>query len=437
AEKYNIEQNNENYNLIINDTRYNVSTEKTFDWDFMKQLVDIEDLNLILVSDKNDKRLSEDKENIFVTIDYAKQKALPLMSLGNNVEQLVESYAVSHLDWARNMTQRVLAMTANIANSREEFVSVIRDNPVLMAQILLGIYSEETYDPLSEESPFLTQEDVTFLKTELEIKLSVDGARIVVSKGLDFVVNEDSYSFATLDVSDGTAKLFISEAFLKHLDELPSQEKRYFLEQLVTHEVGEYNALKQAQQENKVLNYADYHKQIEHDTDQKALMEEARLASAKVFDKKKKIALQKLVSFVSEFNAENILPNDIAGNLNLYAQVISDGLANKKESLDEISLDVLESAMFLLTLISSEEKSNILSAFKGLDEWEVALGNIVDKNSNRFMLISDFMTYIYSDTEIQRPKTIAFEEAVLEESAKEALSLNEQTSRMHRLMASA
>lgn len=463
-----------NYNLVINDVKYRVENAKKYDFDFMRDLISIESLGLVAVPDKNDERVSKDKNSIFITIDFIMpEEPFSLMSLGKNVEQLVKNYAVSHPD----MVRRILSMTERIAYSgevfsQEEINSLMDEYPVLMTQILLGMYSEDGSAVLSEETPFLTQEETSLLKTELQDGLSQNGIsvsdiKLAVSKSLDLAESEDSYSFATLDVSDGTATLFVSEAFLRMLDKLPVNEKEYFLQQLVRHETEEYKAL----QNNPDMNYEYFHKQIAQDEGQKNLMDKA--ASVAFDVAKMRVALINVVNTLENLKVDNnagsknienifwnmnIVKNDITGALHNFTEVLAYTLNGDiipvvydNKGLNNISLEDLKDIIFLLSVANAEEKAKIFVVFEQLAKTNESfrtvegvlslLENYVDKDSGHFMLLSEIIKYLYSDTSLQRP--VANIEPVLPEPSadlgelSDITSLDEQTSKIHRLLSAA
>ncbi len=462
------------YNLIINGIKYKVEDAKDFDYDFLKQLMSIEDLNLIQVSSKNDTKWSDDKESILITIDFRMpEEPLALMSLGNNVDRLVKNYAVSHPD----MVKRVMLMAEKFVQPEdvpdfEDISSLFDEYPVLLMQILLGIYSEDGSAVLSEETPFLTQDETEILKNELQTVLSsneifVSDTRIAVSRSLDLAESADSYSFATLDVSNGVATLFISEAFLRMLDKLPANEKEYFLIQLAAHEAMEYSA----SVGNKDFNYEAFHEQLESDTDQKNLMEKAASVAPDVV--KMRISLINVINALQSLKINNIsgdtniddifsnidiIPNDITGALNNFAKVLGYTLSGDvvpviygNEGLEDISLEDLKDIIFLISVTNPQEKAKIFSVFEGIaktnekfttvDGILSVLENYFDKNSARFMLMSEFVKYLYSDTSLQRP--VRNIEPVLPEPSADIgdissiTSLDEQTKRVHRLLAAA
>ena len=470
----------EDFNLVINDVKYMVKDAKSFDYDFMKQLMSIENLNLIQVPSKNDKRLKDDKESIFITTDFVMpSEPFALKSLGNNVEQLVKNYALSHPD----MIRRILSMTENIAYSgkvlsQEEINSLMDEYPVLMMQMLLGVYSQDGSAVLSEETPFLTQEETELLRSELQAGLSSDGVsvsdiKIAVSKSLDLAESTDSYSFATLDVSEGTATLFISEAFLRMLDKLPANEKEYFLIQLAAHETGEFKAEQEAKRKGVKFDYSQHHKMLEKENpDQKNLMDKAASVAPDVA--KMRTALVNIAYTLQELKIQNIsgaenidnifwkldiVPNDIVGALHNFSEVLAHTLSGDivpviydNKGLTNISLEDLKDIIFLLSVTNSEEKAEIFVVFKQLANNNESFGtadgvislleNYVDKDSNHFMLFSEIIKYLYSDTAEHR--SVENIESVLPEPTadlssiiQEETSLAEQTSRLHKMLASA
>ena len=239
--------------------------------------VDNENLRIEHVVAIDDTRVKEEQGTIFVSTGFVQpKKEFPLMSLGNNVEALVRHAMIHH----QTIVGRILKTTEELAHGYEEaskdeegISSLLEEYPVLMTQILLGLYSKESYDetktPLSQQTPYLSQEDVDLLKDEVKspkldagevsklkqtlpqifegdslISAGISDVKIVVSRSLDLAEDENIYSFATLFVDEnGVATLYISEALLRELDKLPIAAKQRYLKNLAVHETVEYLAL--------------------------------------------------------------------------------------------------------------------------------------------------------------------------------------------------
>ena len=286
AEKFEIEETEEGYNFAINDKKYFIGEANIIDSDFIETLAQhLSDMDSITlrtdVFDKNDKIISDEKDSAFIMADFVlPENPLPLISLGNNVEELVKHAAKYHSD----MVKQILVSTKAIADEQEfrtgadTLNSLLEEEPVLMAQVLLGLFSKDSYEEdilLSQQTPLLSQGQVDEMKYVLQTELSsenISEVKIVVSRTLDLAHSQDAYSFSTISVKDATAVLYISEAFLKELDKKPEQIKEYLLRQLVIHETSEYLALSK----DANLDYIAFHKRLEQDSGQRDLMNFAR-----------------------------------------------------------------------------------------------------------------------------------------------------------------
>lgn len=296
------------YNLVINKERYFVEKMPLADelTDFLKSICKIDNLHFEHILDKDAKNIKKLKNTIFVTEDFIQpQNAVSLMSLGNNVEQLVRHAMIHH----REMVNRILQTTKEFANldvsqmDKEQMTSLFEEYPVLLTKILLGLYSQESYE-VEQETPYLDSEEIESLKDALmypsvstkEARMlkkylpqifdgnnlketGISSVNIVVSRTLDLVENEDVYSFSTITVdSDGVATLYISEALLQELDSLPKETKQNYLKQLVLHEVLEYIALR----EDSNIDYNVVHDAFSKIKSQDKLMKFAKSTAEKV-----------------------------------------------------------------------------------------------------------------------------------------------------------
>lgn len=282
SQRFRIVERDEGYNLVINDKKYFVYEANVLDFDFIKELSDIDGLDLVTdVFNKDDKIISENKDDIFIMPDFVlPQNPLPLISLGNNVEELVKHAAKYHSD----MVKQILVSTKAIADEKElvtgsdALVALLEEEPVLMTQILLGLFSKDSYEEqtlLSQQTPLLSYSQVEEMKYAVKTELALENiseVKIVVSRTLDLAQSQDVYSFSTISVENGTAVLYISEAFLKELDKKSKPVKDYLLKQLVIHETSEYLALSK----DANLDYVKFHEILEKDDGQKDLMTFAR-----------------------------------------------------------------------------------------------------------------------------------------------------------------
>ena len=306
-----IKAKDKKYNLVINKDRYFVENLPLTDAENIQKFIDIisSSFNVEYVADIRNKKIEEQKDTLFVGEDFVQpQQEFPLMSLGNNVETLVQHAMLNHAD----LVNAIVRTTEEIAHpdtkevTADNITSLVEEYPVLMTKMLLGLYSRESYDEqemLAQESPYLTQEELNIISdniinpnlsefANLKERFGVDfqpvnisDVKFVISRSLDLVEDTDTFSFATLDIDSqtGTATLYISEAFLRELDKQSKEEKEYLLKQLALHEITEYLLLSQ----NSGINYEDVHEQFEQYQGQSDLMEFAKtIASPNVVQTK-------------------------------------------------------------------------------------------------------------------------------------------------------
>ena len=269
------------YNLIINDDKYFVEGLPLIDDDSIQDFIDLldfedEDLRIEHVVAIDDAKVKEEQGTVFVSTGFVQpKKEFPLMSLGNNVEALVRHAMIHH----QTIVGRILETTEDLAHGYEAaskteqgIGSLLEEYPVLMTQILLGLYSQESYGEetlLAQQSPYLLEGELDLLKDEIKspqldaneraqlkqslpqifegdslIPTNISEVNIAVSRSLDLVEDENIYSFATLSVDEnGVATLYVSEALLRELDKLPAATKQQYLKNLAVHEIVEYLAL--------------------------------------------------------------------------------------------------------------------------------------------------------------------------------------------------
>ncbi len=298
---------NAKYNLIINDKKFYVDYEG-YEFSVIQDLLESKSIHFEYVLDKSSREIGkkENKEKIFITMDFARPKEfLPLMSLGNNVEQLVRYAMVHH----SRIVSAILEKTHEIAHKSEDTGktdSLTEEESGLMAQILMGIFSRDSYydkryedaqNLLAQETPYLTQEDIDIIKNIEHLDLSeyadllkrfgVDEKQIIERfKGLNFKVSRsfdlhvdsmDMYSFATIGIDPvtGNETLFMSEALLREIsnaypadEEDKRNERQNLLRQAVIHELIEMTILELQQtdtdeEEYNSVNYKKIHELFE------------------------------------------------------------------------------------------------------------------------------------------------------------------------------
>ncbi|MCR4663382.1 MAG: hypothetical protein K5622_05815 [Endomicrobiaceae bacterium] len=290
------------YNLVINNEKFFSKKLPLLEADSIQKIIDdlnSEDIGLDIenIVYKNKDRIEKEKNKIFAYADFVQPKQeFPLMSLGNNVETLVKHAMMHH----SRLVTNILAMTGEIAQkyeimpkNEENITALINEDPGLMAQVLMGLFSQDTYEEqelLSQATPFLTQQEVNFIKdvknmdfseyadllekykiNSDKIKKDFSNINLKVSRSFDLHIDkEDVFSFATVDVdSEGTATLYVSETLLRELSKLSEEERQLLLEQLVLHEIMEKEIL--SLEPN--INYENIHKEFEQYEGQRKLME--------------------------------------------------------------------------------------------------------------------------------------------------------------------
>lgn len=371
------------YNLVINNEKFLVEGLSLVNEDSVQELV-----NLLKLGDigfkiehtayMDEKQVKQNEDTIFVSTGFVQPKQeFPLMSLGNNVEALVRHAMVHH----SALVSRILETTKELAEYEQldkddkSMESFFEKYPLLMAQILLGLYSQETYDEttlLSQETPLLTQEELNIVKTnitdpdfsafislqkeygvdlqqELDLK-QISEVKFVVSRSLDLAEDQDTYSFATLDIdSNGIATIYISEAFLRELDEKTSKDKEKkerLLKQLALHEIVEYLLLFKLSGDMK--NYEVIHKQFEKIKEQKELLSFAQSVVPDVLDIKGAL-FQEVDTLLSPCNFDKMDPNSTVGFL----------LGNKMISSFEKTYELYSQGKFSKIFISGNTRGTL------------------------------------------------------------------------------
>lgn len=207
-------------------------------------------------------------------------------------------------------------------------------------RILFGLYLKESYtytyneqSVLSQDTPYLTGEQVKIIAdnitnpnsseiSDLLEKLGIDtgnfstgisSVNFVVSRSLDLVEDESTFSFATLDVNPetGTATIYISEAFLRELDKKTKEEKEELLKQLALHEIIEYFALTFGSADT----YEDVHNQFESYQGQQDLMSFAKSIAVKNTLRRKEALYQEVDTLLSPSDFAEMNPQSTIGLL--------------------------------------------------------------------------------------------------------------------------
>ncbi|MBR4632491.1 MAG: hypothetical protein IKO48_04140 [Elusimicrobia bacterium] len=306
---------NAKYNIVLNNKKYHIEYNG-YEFAMLKDLLESQDIHFEYVADRTSREIGkeENKEKVFITMDFVRpQEFLPLKALGNNVEQLVLNTMMYH---DRIVMSTILSMIPELANklfnrspqeiaqqyeatpkTEESISALLNENPILMTQILLGIFSKDSYSAydeqvkLSKETPYLTQEDLNIImefKTEdfsefsslfeeygIDIEQELkkfSEKKLEVSKSLDLIEDKDVFAFATTEVaSDGVTTFYISEAFLRELSNASEEERQEILKQLIMHEIIEHILI------NKLgMTYEQVHKEFENFEGQRKLMDKAK-----------------------------------------------------------------------------------------------------------------------------------------------------------------
>ena len=371
-----LEEADSKYNLVVNDEKFIVEGLPLVDVDSIQQLIDLLDfedkgLNIEHLVYQDDKRIDKDTDTVFVYTEFVQpKKEFPLMSLGNNVEQLVKHAMIHHSAIVRKIlkTTKELAEKYDAVDKDEESIdSLLEEYPVLMTQILLGLYTSESYTlktddkikPLAQESPYLLWEEFDLLKNTIQnpvlstkemeilkqylpqifrgdnlISANTSDVKVVVSRSLDLVESEDVYSFASLSVENGIATLYISEALLREMDNLLSaDQKQNYLKNLAIHEIIEYIALSV----NPDMDYTEVHNAFDKIDSQEQLTTFAKKIIPKVLRTKKALyeEVDSILNVAEPFEADpnktiafllgNRMISSFTDTFNLY----NDGIIGK------------------------------------------------------------------------------------------------------------
>ncbi|MBR3655314.1 MAG: hypothetical protein IKN62_07810 [Elusimicrobia bacterium] len=316
--------NSSEYNLMINKEKFFISGIDLIDYRIIETIIGLLQNGGIKTAqafDKDDKRIDEEEDTVFVAADFVQpKKEFSLMSLGNSVEQLVRYAMVHH----SRIVSAILEKTHEIAHkyeitqkTDESMDSLTQEESGLMAQILMGIFSrdsyydkryEDTQNLLAQETPYLTQEDIDIIKdiehldlseyADLMEKFGIDEKQIIERfKGINFKVSRsfdlqvdsrDMFSFATIGIDPvtGTETLFMSEALLREIsNSYPEEEeaertnkRQILLRQAVIHELIEKAILDLQQidtgeEQYNAVNYEKIHELFEQYEGQKTLMD--------------------------------------------------------------------------------------------------------------------------------------------------------------------
>ena len=294
--------NSSEYNLIINKEKFFINGMDLVDYRIIETIIGLLQNGGIKTAqafDKDDKRIDEEKDTVFVAADFVQpKKEFPLMALGNSIEQLVHYAMVHHsrvvsviLEGTRKFAQRY----ESTPKTEESMDSLTQEERGLMAQILMGLFSRDSYtvydgqEVLSRETPYLTQKDVSVITDVKNLNFSeyeellkkygitpqyltdkFSNMNFKVSRSFDLQIeSEDIFSFATIyaDSENGVSTLYVSEILLKELSELSEEDRQELLRQLLLHEIIEKGILDLGSS----VNYEEIHKSFEQYDGQRKL----------------------------------------------------------------------------------------------------------------------------------------------------------------------
>ncbi|MGE4384947.1 MAG: hypothetical protein AB7E39_03670 [Endomicrobiaceae bacterium] len=390
-------------------------------------------------------RENKDEAGTFVSVESLRGKnSLPLMSLGNNIEELVRYAAQFH----SQIIPQILAGTELISRQNDDFMSSIEEYPVLLTKILLSLYEEgeqEKGESLSKETPFLKQSETDRMKIEISDKLNVSKVNIKVSKNADLVLDENTYSFASLTVSDDEATLYVSGMFLKALENVPDK-RNLLLNELLLHEVNEYLALTGGY----ASDYKNFHEQIKDNINQKELLSFAKDTAKQIMDTRRQNAFYEIESFVADFTTSPAMnkefkellmfgkdstTNDVEKTLNNSIEKITklivytltgeiSPVSNGVQGISVIPVEILKSVLISLTDMDNENKTVLYELFKsakdkGNEKFESkeslirALNNLISNNpqADKYQyLLSKIVEQIYSVKDLEETNSSILEE---------------------------
>ncbi|MBO7612113.1 MAG: hypothetical protein J6T23_07895 [Elusimicrobia bacterium] len=297
------------YNLIINKEKYFINGLDLIEFKNVETILGLLQSGGIKASyafDKDDERIDEEKDTVFVAADFVQPKQeFPLMALGNNIEQLVRYAMVHHsrvIDVILEGTKKFAQMYGNMSKVEEDNAPLTDEERGLFARVLVGLFDRDSYtgydgqEVLTQETPYLTQKDAAVMKDignlnfsphlgllekyqiDLEkIKSKYLNMSLKISRSFDLQVeSEDIFSFATISVDEetGSPVLYVSEALLKEIAKLDEKDRQELLKQVVLHEIIEREILEAEEKKGNSVNYKDIHELFEQDKEgQGKLME--------------------------------------------------------------------------------------------------------------------------------------------------------------------
>lgn len=336
-----------------------------------------------------------------------KNKIMPLISLGKNVEQLLK-YVMG--------------------------TPLLEEYSGLMTQILFGLYEQGAYDIadlLSKESPFFLQSEVDDMKETIKTRLGVASVKIKVSPSEDLLLSKDIYSFATLNVEGNTAVLYISEMFLKKLENSSDQYRQRILSLLVEHELGEYNFLRN----NPQADYQKFHEQ----SDQKELLDFAQEIAQQMEISGMQANTDNIIGFNARFKS-GLTETALDDVLTEFTKNVADSLTSNRQigGIDTIPSEIFKSVLFVIYNLSDDNgniRQKMFQIFNDLKIKDMQQGRqtsiFASKESllaeisktgisrTKYALVEKYINWIYETDTLKPEEEINLQTSIMSELEKD------------------
>ncbi len=313
-----------------------------------------------------------------------KNKIMPLISLGKNLKELLRYISG--------------------ASAADEYAG-------FATEILLSLYNSGAYDfgvLLSQETPYLLEKEASDIKEMIQSGFGVSKVEIKVSPSKDLFINQNAYSFATADVKEDSAVLYISEMFLKKLETLQDEERTRILTMLCAHEIDEYNFL--------VSNSGASYEQFHARADQQELIEFAQKIAAEISESEMKNNLDDVAGFNAEILSGQTKEqtSDILADFSKYfVSLISEIKTQDGAGINSIPSEILKSVLFVIEN-SSDSKDSLRqqmgqyfrdnSVFASRDKVlaEIAKSGV---SPAKYKLVEQYINFIYKPVIMLEPAT--------------------------------
>ncbi len=311
-----------------------------------------------------------------------KNKIMPLISLGKNIKALLQ-YVTG-------------------ASAADEYAG-------FATEILLSLYNSGAYDfgvLLSRETPYLLESEASDIKEMIQNGLGVSKVEIKVSPSKDLFVNQNTYSFATVDVKEDSAVLYISEMFLKKLETLQDEERAKILTMLCAHEIDEYNFL----MSNSGASYEQFHARA----DQQELIEFAQKIAAEISISEMKNNLDDVAGFNAEILSGQTKQqtSDILADFSKYfASLVSEIKTQNGAGINSIPSDILKSVIFVIENSADsrdglrQQMGQYFRADPVFASGDKVLAEIAksDISPAKYKLIEKYINFIYESDNMPQP----------------------------------